>query len=356
MPPQILGNSLLTAAASTRLQQLVGILQSFGVADLSESGRLDFTPNPTDTLLPTAGVTLAGANPLGQVATFGSARNYSIAHGGWQAVGGNGCLVASSSTPSVVVHGRPTITLPPGLAFWAACEIILPAGTLVVIQPPTSRLVLMAERMTVGDSVTITWARPPRQVAAPGTNGTISATGATGSGPATGGATGESGGAGGNGAPGWLGASAPSLEIWVLDVSQTIWVDLAGQNGGQGGPGGKGGQGGRGGDGSPEQYGLLGFCAAGVGSGGPGGLGGQGGEGGPGGPGGAGGDLQLFAPDSEILTFLQSAVIELAPGEGGPGGERGAGEIRAPADRRVLDRRTVRRGAAASFTTELPVP
>jgi hypothetical protein len=319
------------ASQRLALSSLVGILQAFSVEDLDSVDPLDFAATTAPVLLTMPGVTLGGTSPIGAQSQYVAARNFNAGASQWVPNGGVGSLVKAltasprpAPTPTVVTTPTP-INLPPGLAFWAASEIRLPDGCLIVIHPPVVRFVLMAKHLVVGNGVTISWARPLSRVGSPGVAGVVGATGAAGVGGATDGLPGGQGGAGGPGDPGWLGATAPAVEIWAYELDRTIWTDLAGQDGGIGGEAGKGGKGGRGGDGSPEITGFLNVCIAGAGSGGPGGPGGPGGSGGSGGSGGGGGDITVYGGVAATSAFTQSAIVDLGAGRGGQGGERGLG-------------------------------
>jgi hypothetical protein len=139
---------------------------------------------------------------------------------------------------------------------------------------------------------------------------------------------GEPGGAGENGQdgnPGYAGADAPTLYVFVKEVvGPGLFLDFQGQAGGPGGVGQKGGEGGPGGPGSPAVQSLF-ECSRGPGLGGAGGGGGSGGPGGPGGQGGAGGMIVIVSVANLQISVLQLLKPVVNGGEGGVGGEGGQG-------------------------------
>jgi lysophospholipase L1-like esterase len=203
-------------------------------------------------------------------------------------------------------------------AYWVASEVRLARGTNIVLKYPHRYLIILAEKLTVEDEVSFSWERPFRSIPPqfwPPTPPTPADA------PMS---TTLVGIPGTHGTPGWPGyrgydgASAPELEVWVLDMSGRPRFDLRGQNGTQGGQGQNGGNGGRGGKGKPAVLDWAGFCKAGAGAGGNGGNGGTAGNGGAGGNGGMGGRLSLYAPLSVLQQYV-SGGFDIQTGGGGAG-------------------------------------
>jgi hypothetical protein len=200
----------------------------------------------------------------------------------------------------------------------------------LVIRPNVSTLYLIAERLVCGDNASITWAdpggvSPPRQ-----DNAGLNGADLWGTNPEGDGWDGEDGSPGLAGVTGAAGLAAPSLEIWVKEMSAMPNIDLNGEDGRNGGRGQRGGDGGRGADGAGSETRFHYWCGKGPGDGGNGGWGGNGGPGGQGGKGGKGGTLTIAVLENTLEATLTSRVFRIKnqggqPGRGGPGGIGGAG-------------------------------
>jgi lysophospholipase L1-like esterase len=241
------------------------------------------------------------------------------------------------SVPAVKIMGEPLVapaqtggrsgasmtagTLPIYTAYWVGNSINLPNNTTIVIQPSVRYLVLIANTITVGSNVTLTYEDVPvmNPPAVPGKPSSVPGKPST-PGSFSDGPTGSQGYTGTQ--PPQIGTppDAPQVEVWTLAINQLFAVVLKGQHGYQGVPGGGGGAGGPGGNGSDSVSGTLGNCKSGPGSGGKGGKGGQGGKGGKGGQGGTGGLWSLYAPN-----IVSSMTVDVSGGERGEGGDPGLG-------------------------------
>ena len=211
-------------------------------------------------------------------------------------------------------------TLPIHTAYWVASNINLPNNTTIVIQRNVRYLVLIANTITAGTNVSLTYEEVPvmNAPAVPGKPSTVPGKPGTPN-PFTEGYAGSQGYSGTQ--PPQIGTppDAPQVEVWTLAMSQLFTVILKGQHGYKGVQGGAGGDGGPGGNGSDSNPGTF-QCKDGPNNGGTGGKGGRGGEGGQGGNGGTGGRWALYAP-----TIPTSMTIDVSGGERGEGGDPGAG-------------------------------
>ncbi len=148
---------------------------------------------------------------------------------------------------------------------------------------------------------------------------------------------GKSGGPGGHGldggngkagTTGMKGQDAYSLRAYFggFERGSSVFVDAAGQKGGDGGRGGNGGRGGDGGAGGPGGNGGAAKYLKDTGKGGGGGPGGDGGDGGAagrggdGGPGGDGGKIALAWP---LNQQPEECTVVVEPGAGGAPGKPG---------------------------------
>lgn len=170
-------------------------------------------------------------------------------------------------------------------------ELQFQDGTELIIANHVKYLTIIAQRITVGSDVTISWVpapAPARGAADAGTNGTNHQRSTETSVSAYHSPSGGDGGSGDPGDPGYPGDDAPTLEVWGLDVTSLPAIELQGA---QGGAGQRGGDGGDGGDGAMglRSHSMVWGCDRSVGFGGDGGDGGDGGKGGAGGTGGRGG-------------------------------------------------------------------
>ncbi len=240
------------------------------------------------------------------------------------------------SVPAVKIMGEPfvipvprggqpnasktTATLPIFTAYWVANTINLPNNTTIVIQPNVRYLVLIANTITVGSNVMLTYEDVPvmNPPAVPGKPSAVPGKPSTPN-PFTEGYAGSQGYGGTQ--PPQIGTppDAPNVELWTLLMNQLPTVILKGQHGYKGVQGGGGGDGGPGGNGSNSEPKLL-NCNHGPNNGGVGGKGGRGADGGQGGNGGNGGLWSLYAP-----TIPSSLTIDVSGGERGEGGDPGVG-------------------------------
>ena len=323
----------LTTSSQDRLQYHKAVLESVGITSLSSLGTLNLSGN----LIPQAGLTRPDPNLAVSQVYFQSA--YKLTNTATapvlQPAGGQATILKAiplpSKTVSAVSISSLTTQINVDTAYWVATEINLQDNTTIVLKQPQHYLILIAEKITVGQNVTFTWERPskfspakpmkpPTPPQAPTSTTLVGITG-------TNGTHGVKGGRGPDG------TSAPELEVWVLDMTGRPAFDLRGQDGTTGGAGQDGGNGGQGGKGKPAQLDWAGFCKSGAGAGGNGGAGGNAGLGGDGGNGGTGGKLSLYAPQSVISQYLQGFYITVDGGRGGAGGlpgERGSGGAGGP--------------------------
>ena len=213
-------------------------------------------------------------------------------------------------------------------AIIVAKHLQLQDGTQIVIANNVKYLTIIAQRITVGTDVTITWesaAAPSRGTAEDGSDGTSYLWYTSSTESAFNSPNGGDGGDGDDGDQGYPGDDAPTLEIWGLDVTRLPEIDL---QGGQGGTGQRGGDGGNGGNGAKglQSHSMSYGCDRSVGFGGDGGDGGEGGTGGLGGVGGVGGDLKLYLIDASHEAVLAAGLSDnRSGGLGGDGGEPGNG-------------------------------
>ncbi|HQR36135.1 MAG TPA: membrane dipeptidase, partial [Blastocatellia bacterium] len=298
--------------AVAELQGHRAILQEAGIDDLSSLGvlRLEGYQATRKGILTPA----TAAKPSGQARV---SKAYRLINEGANAefVGG------------VQAELKQTIQLPSRLddIYWAASEIIVEPNTVVVLSAGEKFLTIICEKLTVGENVTFTWDREPKNprpairsddaqaerkhdperapTAFPGTDGGH-------------GKWGEKGG------DGWDGADAPKMIFWLMELAGRPMFDLNGEDGQKGGRGERGENGQHGGHGNDSRaFGLD--CQAGPGAGGRGGDGGRGGPGGAGGNGGHGGKLVLNAPKEVILQYASSFYVTANGGRAGNGGQGG---------------------------------
>ncbi|HEY0431742.1 MAG TPA: hypothetical protein VGC61_07975, partial [Pyrinomonadaceae bacterium] len=230
-------------------------------------------------------------------------------------------LVATTQIGGLAGTAKTAATLPLYTAYWVGNTINLPANTNVVIQPNVRYLVLIANSITVGSNVTLTYEAVPvmNAPAVPGKPSTVPGKPSTPS-PFTEGYAGSQGYGGTQ--PPQIGTppDAPQVEVWTPALSQLpAVVNLKGQSGYKGVKGGGGGDGGPGGNGSNSNPGLI-NCKDGPNNGGGGGKGGRGANGGQGGNGGTGGLWSLYT-----LNLPTSMTVDVSGGERGEGGDPGSG-------------------------------
>lgn len=326
----------LTAGSFTAAPQMVNdrlayhkaLLEAKGVTSLSSLGTLQISGR----IVPQSGITKPGA---------------SIISGGTMVQSATRIVTSQKGTPTIETYSgkadiltaipftskdKAFLSLPAltagsdvsiDTAYWVASEVYITRGTNIILKYPHRYLIILAEKLTVEDEVSFSWERPFRYIPpqvnpAPTTPGDAPMSTTLVGIPGT------------NGTPGWTGyrgydgASAPELEVWVLDMSGRPRFDLRGQDGTQGGQGQNGGNGGKGGKGKPAVLDWAGFCKAGAGAGGNGGNGGAAGSGGAGGNGGTGGRLSLYAPQSVLQQYVRGGFdIQTVGGGAGAGGLAG---------------------------------
>lgn len=213
-------------------------------------------------------------------------------------------------------------------AILIADEIQFQDGMTLVISSEVKYLTIIAQRITVGDDVTISWesaAAATRGRAENGTDGSSYSAYVQSAQSAFNSPDGGDGQDGDDGDPGYPGDDAPTLEIWALQMARLPAIEL---QGGKGGTGQRGGDGGDGGDGCKglESHSMAWGCDRSVGYGGDGGDGGDGGKGGDGGRGGVGGNLTLYLTDAVHEAVLAAGLADnRAGGSGGDPGDPGNG-------------------------------
>ncbi|MBB1285184.1 IPT/TIG domain-containing protein [Flavisolibacter sp. BT320] len=208
-------------------------------------------------------------------------------------------------------------------------------NTELIIEPDVERLYVIAEQVICGPNAKITWRRPggttPARMENPSLNGRTWNGVHTKPGSRDGqdGGNGQPGEGGINGSDG---RKAPSIEMWVKNLSNLPGIDLNGEDGIIGGKGQNGGRGGNGADGkNGERYWLFGWhCSTDPGDGGNGGNGGRGGDGGRGGNGGSGGQIVIGVLDGTLAGTVSAGQFQWKnqggqKGRGGPGGNGGLG-------------------------------
>lgn len=248
-------------------------------------------------------------------------------------------IIAASSLPQdsssfdrrLKRYSSPILEIP--IAYWAADEIVIDNNTNIIFLQPHHWLVIIANKITIGDNVNMTWEQidlgipeqprqdeklptPPRATDLHASDG--------------------HGGDGKNGNRqnhGFKGLDGPEIQIWTKDINKFPSVIACGQDGTKGGKGQNGQHGQNGARGKKWVKGTIpGTCKSGPGNGGDGGDGGNGAKGGRGGLGGHGGYFNLYAPPP-ILTNIttQGFYIDATPGNkgvGGDGGDHGKGGAR----------------------------
>lgn len=315
-PPQ------LANQGSSGLLHHAAVLQSMGVDDLSKLGPLKISGS----VIPQIGFLRPGSNlyvkkiPFSKVLTIKPGSG-SIA----------GLFFASGEAyalPSEPFKQFPIFQsiLPWPWAYWGGTEIVIADDTLIILKQPVHYLVMIAEKITIGNNVTLSWEQPPitikepepaeKKLSTPNTSiymqGTGGKDGVNGKKPERDGQQGENG---------------PEVEIITLDINCLPEnILFSGQDGGKGikGQNGQDGQDGAKGKSWVSEYGGLG-CKNGPGDGGDGGIGGKGGKGGRGGEGGKGGRLTIYTPDavwSNIGHF--GFYLDSKGGAGGEGGDGGS--------------------------------
>jgi hypothetical protein len=208
-------------------------------------------------------------------------------------------------------------------------------NTQLIVEPDVERLFIIAEQVICGANASITWRRPggttPARLENPDLNGR-SWSGVQTKPGSRDGLDGENGGAGDTGIKGAAGRNAPSLEMWVKNLTNVPNIDLNGEDGIIGGQGQNGGRGGNGADGHVgHRYWFFGWhCDTDPGDGGDGGSGGRGGDGGKGGNGGNGGQIVVGVLDGTLDATITAGQFHWKnqggqKGKGGPVGNGGMG-------------------------------
>lgn len=313
-----------------RLQQIATLLQSYGITDLAPLGAMALS----GAVVPQVGLSKPPATATDslyepQTTKYGDLGRYAskVSPDGtrFEAAQGDAKMLRVQPPPAGVTVGVN--------AYIVAQTLNLADNTNLVLRYPNAYLTIIAEHITVGNNVTITWERPaltqPTTPAKPAKKPTaaISTT-----------LTGINGETGTPGTKGFEdvrttgkgvldGLDAPEIELWTLDLSGHPAIDVRGEDGVQGGSGGAGGDGGDGGRGRAaiaENWLGVWVCKSGPGSGGNGGNGGPAGAGGTGGKGGHGGRFALYAPQAVLSAYATGFNVSASGGAAGPGGMPGA--------------------------------
>lgn len=313
-----------------RLAQHSAVLRLAGIRSTEGLGKLEFKPMKpgaigADGIVAEAGIATP-SSLSGSTLPFGNARRRQ--GGAWDSspYGGTGQRL-NVITPQQLIANQGSqktagITIDLNAAYWVAEEIILPDNTIVVLKNPHSRLILIADRITVGQNVTFTYERTPVQpVSRPPYPGDAPGWSTQSEGTGDRGQQGPDGSRGDDSRGSFKNQAGPEFEIWTLDlIGGNPWIDARGQDGSDGGPGGEGGRGGKGQKGkNAVRLKNNGF------DGGIGGKGGRGGDGGTGGDGGPGGRVRIFAPQNEVTQIASGGVtFEVSGGAAGRGGAPGS--------------------------------
>lgn len=205
-------------------------------------------------------------------------------------------------------------------------------NTNLVIEPDVEKLYIIAEKVICGPNASITWRRPGGSTPARLDDADLNGRGWSGiqtKPNSRDGLNGENGRGGATGIDGASGRPAPSLEMWVKDLTNIPNIDLNGEDGIKAGTGQRGGRGGNGGnaEGGKRAWFFGWHCVSDPGDGGNGGNGGRGGDGGRGGNGGHGGDITIGVLDGTLATTVTNNAFRLKNqgGQKGRGGNGGAG-------------------------------
>lgn len=336
------GPLLVKSETSIRLAQHMSVLQAFGYTDLATLGNLMLGPQAGQNMVILQKSGVLFPTPQGPYQTkqemLSSFATKSTKAGVFDNI--TGAVVVTDSKNPLVQPGdgrrEPRSLIPINVAYWFGTQIVLQDDTTVVLASDVKSLVIIAETLTIGQRVTISWDRPSKPASAVPSKpaqppGWDQATGA-------GSNRGRDGYSGYAGGPGETGDPAPEIELWFLQSNGFPAIDLRGQDGFIGVRGGDGGDGGRGqmGCNSELQKWPKAGCKQKPGAGGDGGNGGRAGDGGAGGNGGIGGEFAVFAPQTMIDIWLQGGLTISVdggnggaggdsgrPGEGGPGGDKG---------------------------------
>ena len=326
--------------ALARLADHKAILEAHGIPDIGALGALSFSatvvPQPGMVHAPLAAAAAASTWTTSDLVVAGAHRIVPPPQPNGSAT------VTSVSGAAKAIAGVPlaghdasleridtSVPIPINTAYWVADTIDLAAGTTIVLQSNVRFLVIIANSITVGAGVAITYDEfPPSGASSPPGKPPAPQSWPATPNPFTEGLVGYEGSAGVQPMQPQAPPQAPNVELWTLAINVLPTVYLKGQRGYTGTRGGDGADGGRGGDGSesqPDPRFPRFNCANGPGNGGAGGKGGRGGTGGAGGNGGTGGRWALFttAPVMTALT-AQGFYVDVSGGNGGPGGPPGA--------------------------------
>jgi lysophospholipase L1-like esterase len=341
-----------------KLIQLKAVLSQNGINDLGRLGKLRLGDGNSTSLVPTPGFLVPPRGPINILGPQLQLRGIRIPSRLPLNIGG----ISSDIRLETVLAGARYLRSEPNraplflfgtsvsvpMAYWVATEIEITNNTTVVFTSDCKHLYIVANKVTIGQNVSFTWAEPqynndiskrptpsqPRQDALPNStsdriHGTLRTNGT-------------------KGIDGVNGVDAPFLQIWTLDLTGKPVILFSGQAGqdGQDGQDGSKGQNGANGISGKVHYtaGTAGlWCDRLAGSGGNGARGGNGGDGGTGGNGGAGGQAEFYVPDPirDAITG-NGFYCDLTGGEkgeggdGGRGGDGGEGGVIGRTDRSVL--------------------
>ena len=256
------GFQLSTTEARTRLAQHASVLQAFGYFDISTLGKLTLgiQGQPT-TLLQKSGALFPTTKPHpfeDKMEMLSGTVRMNAKLGKVETISGAAWVTASKNLP--VPSGGKMATkslIPINVAYWFGTNIVLPDDTKVVIDASVKSLFIIANTLTIGQRVSISWAEPPatwadvpRKPGTPEDWNTIQADGLS-SERGKDGSTGLVGGQGPNAQP------APEIELWFLQSTGFPEINLRGQDGFIGVRGGDGGDGPRGDQGSGDRPALF---------------------------------------------------------------------------------------------------
>ncbi len=184
--PQVSAVQMTAPESQARLQQHMSVLQGFGFTDLGTLGNLNIglkgktqvaVLQKSGVLLPAqSGPFLAQPEPLLGVARRGNnagsfdnltgtalvtaSRTLTTVGGGNGTATSTGTNTGSVPTGIPVIHGKMAQDIPINLAYWFATEIVLQDDTTLVLAAGVTSLVIIAEKLTIGNRVTISWERP----------------------------------------------------------------------------------------------------------------------------------------------------------------------------------------------------
>lgn len=217
--------------AQARTAHVKAVLQSTGVEKLTLLGKLSLQGN----ILPRIGVTKPMAALFGESQPFHSA--YMVHPQTPNSLVRVGGIAKVLNSVQLTAHPTEWLTaesLPVNTAYWAASWIDLADGTVVVLQQPVMSLVIIANKITIGKNVTITWERPlPAYVAAKPAKPPKPQRAPTGVSifkpPA--GTPGKPGVPGDPQGVRFKGLDGPEIEIWTLEMTGSPAIDVRGQNG-----------------------------------------------------------------------------------------------------------------------------